>query len=105
MDFVKLVNVKMEDLARTLNAHVHQTMKEISAKIKNVKMEKVQKNLENVSVQKSLPVNFARIACAKMVSVPTINATVPKISKESFANSKNSKSKDLYFTKDSKVSF
>ncbi len=105
VNFVKLVDVEMEDFARTLNANVHQLMKVFSANITNAKMEKKQKNLDNVSVQKSLPVNFARIACAKTVSVPTKNATVPTISKESFVNSRNSKSKDLYFIKDSKVSF
>jgi cytidine deaminase len=86
-NFVKLVDVKTEELVQTPIAHVHQAMKEISANIKNAKMAKKQKNLKNVSVQESLTVNFARIACAKMVSVPTINATVPTISKESFVKS------------------
>jgi hypothetical protein len=80
-NFVKLVNVKMEELAWTPNANVHQSMKGIFANIKNAKMVKKQKNLDNANVQKSSTVNFARTACAKMVSVPTINAIVPKISK------------------------
>jgi hypothetical protein len=67
-------------------------MKGVSANIKNAKMVKKQKNLDNVSVQESLTVNFARIVCAKTVSVPTINAVVPKILKGSSAKYKKKNS-------------
>jgi hypothetical protein len=80
-NFVKLVDVKMEAVAQIPNANVHQLMKGISVSIKNAKMAKKQSNLDNVSAQKSSTVNFARTACAKMVSVSTINAVVSKISK------------------------
>jgi hypothetical protein len=104
-NFVKLVNVKTEGLVLTLNANVRQTMKGSSVKIKNVETEASELRRENANVQKCLKVNFARTACAKMVSVPTINAVVPTIFMRSFVNSLNSKSKNVEFVNAIRVSF
>jgi hypothetical protein len=79
-------------------------MKVISVSIKNAKMAREEIRLKNVSAQQSSTVNFARTACVKMVSVPTINAVVPTILKGSFVNSLNSKSKNLEFVNAIRVS-
>jgi hypothetical protein len=104
-NFVKLVNVKTEGLVLTLSANVRQFMKGSSVKIKNVETEASELRRENANVQKCLKVNFARTACAKTVSVATINAVAPTIWMRSFVNSLNSKSKNLEFVNAIRVSF